>query len=134
MASWDEQVYADIDGEGETRNGIYLPRRGLSDVASGYTYTGEMEGSSTLHYLLGYRDGDDVVIGLERFEGSIGGHDGSCVLQHVGSHGDGAVRAQVTVVPGMGTGGLATLRGEADLVIAGHRDDGYELVLHYALD
>jgi hypothetical protein len=33
----------------------------------------------------------------------------------------------------MGTGGLEGLRGEADLAIAGHSDDGYELVLSYDL-
>ena len=39
----------------------------------------------------------------------------------------------VEVVPGMGTGGLEGLRGEAELKIAGHSDDGYELVLSYDL-
>ena len=37
----------------------------------------------------------------------------------------------VEVVPGMGTGGLENLRGEARLTIAGQSDDGYELVLSY---
>jgi Protein of unknown function (DUF3224) len=43
------------------------------------------------------------------------------------------VAARLEVVPGMGTGELATLVGEAELAIAGHRDDGYELVLAYDL-
>jgi hypothetical protein len=33
----------------------------------------------------------------------------------------------------MGTGELADLRGEAELTLAGHSDDGYELVLSYDL-
>ena len=33
--------------------------------------------------------------------------------------------------PGMGTGGLTDLRGEAEIVVAGHGENGYELVLGY---
>jgi hypothetical protein len=41
--------------------------------------------------------------------------------------------SRLEVVPGMGTGGLEGLRGEAELRIAGHSDHGYELVLSYDL-
>jgi len=68
---------------------------------------------------------------LERFEGSIGGHEGTCVFRHVGNQDKGSVSSHVEVVPGMGTGGLENLRGEGHLTIAGHSDDGYELVLSY---
>ena len=133
VSSWSEEVYADIDGEGTTAGETYYPTRGLSRAAVGYTYSGDIEGTSTLVYLMGYRDGDDLVIGLERFEGSIGGQEGSCVLRHEAVHDSTAVRGTVSVVPGMGTGGLERLSGEADLEIAGHSDDGYELVLSYDL-
>ena len=109
-----EEVYADIDGEGTTAGETYFPKRGLSRAAVGYTYSGDIEGTSTLVYLMGYRDGDDLVIGLERFEGSIGGQEGSCVLRHEAVHDATGVRGTVTVVPGMGTGGLERLSGEAD--------------------
>jgi len=55
------------------------------------------------------------------------------VLRHLGEQDAGSVRARLEVVPGMGTGALENLRGEADLVISGHSEDGYELVLHYDL-
>jgi hypothetical protein len=55
-------------------------------------------------------------------------------MRHVGEQDAGAVRDRLEVVPGLGTGGLTGLRGEADLVIEGHAEDGYELVLHYDLD
>ena len=54
--------------------------------------------------------------------------------QHLGQQDKASVSAHVQVVPGMGTGGLETLRGEADLTIAGHHDEGYELTLTYSLD
>jgi len=133
VSSWSEEVYADIDGVGTTAGETYYPQRGLSRATVGYTYSGEIEGTSTLTYLMGYRGGDDLVIGLERFEGSIGGHDGSCVLRHEAVHDAASVTGRLTVVPGMGTGGLEHLRGEAELRIEGHADDGYELVLSYEL-
>jgi hypothetical protein len=133
VSSWDEKVLTDIDGEGTTYGEVYYPKRGISHAEVGYTYNGEVEGTSRMVYLLGYRGGDDVVLGLERFTGSVDGHEGSCVFQHAGSHDSSSVRAHLQVVPGMGTGGLESLRGEAELLIEGHSEDGYELVLHYAL-
>lgn len=133
VASWDEKVLTDIDGEGTTYGEVYYPRRGISHAEVGYTYTGDLEGTSTMAYLLGYRGGDDLVLGLERFTGSVDGHEGSCVFRHTGTHDSASVRARLEVVPGMGTGGLENLRGEAELTIAGHSEEGYELVLHYDL-
>jgi hypothetical protein len=56
------------------------------------------------------------------------------VFRHVGSQDAGSVTAHLEVVPGMGTGGLQGLRGEAELRIAEHAEDGYQLVLSYDLD
>ena len=55
------------------------------------------------------------------------------MLRHIGTQDAGSVSARLEVVPGMGTGGLEGLRGEAELTIAGHSDDGYEIVLRYDL-
>jgi hypothetical protein len=128
VASWEEDVVTDIAGTGATP-----PERGIAEARVSYTYTGDLEGTSTLRYLLAYRGGDDVVLGLERVEGTLAGRTGSFVLRHEAVHGAGAVRGTLTVVPGMGTGELADLRGEAELTLAGHSDDGYELVLSYDL-
>ena len=131
ISSWDEKVVADIDGEGTTYGEVYYPKRGISRAEVSYTYTGQVEGTSSVSYLMGYRGGDDLVLALERFTGSVDGHAGSCVFRHEASHDSSSVRGHLEVVPGMGTGELANLRGEADLVIAGHSEDGYELVLLY---
>lgn len=134
VASWDEKVISDIDGEGTTYGEVYYPRRGISRAEVGYTYTGDLEGSSTAAFLMGYRAEDDLVLALERFTGSIAGREGSCVFQHTATHDSSSVRGTLRVVQGMGTGELENLRGEADVLIEGHSDDGYELVLHYDLD
>jgi hypothetical protein len=134
IASWKEQAYVDIDGEGTTAGDTYYPARGLTRAEVSYRYTGDLEGTSTLAYLIGYKADSAPVLGLEHFTGSVDGHDGSFVLRHVGTQDAGSVSAHLDVVPGMGTGALERLRGEADLLVAGHSDDGYELVLSYDLE
>jgi Protein of unknown function (DUF3224) len=135
VASWSEEVYVDIDeGEGTTAGDMYYPKRGLTRATVGYAYHGEVEGSSTLTYLIAYKADAAPVLGLEQFTGSIGGQEGSCVLRHTGSQDSGSVSAHLDVVPGMGTGGLTGLHGEAELTIAGHSENGYELVLSYDLE
>ncbi len=134
VSSWTEQTFADIDGEGTTSGEMYYPNRGVTRAEVTYTYTGDLEGTSSLVYLIAYKAGAAApVLGFERFEGSVDGHEGSFVLRHDGEQDAGSVRGHLEVVPGMGTGGLESLRGEAELRIEGHSEDGYELVLHYDL-
>ena len=131
VASWSESLVSDIDGEGITSGDAYYPLRGLTRAEVSYAYRGDIEGTGSLVYLIAYKRDAAPVLGLERFEGSIGGHEGTCVFRHVGSQDQGSVAGHLEVVPGMGTGGLEHLRGEADLSIAGHSDDGYQLVLSF---
>lgn len=133
VASWSESAYVDIDGEGTKVGELYYPKRGLSKAEVTYSYAGEVEGTGRLVYLIAYKADAAPVLGLEQFTGSIGGHEGSCVFRHVGSQDAGSVSARLEVVPGMGTGGLEGLVGEAELAIGGRSDDGYNLVLSYDL-
>lgn len=133
VTSWTENVVIDIDGEGTTSGDAYYPDRGVNRADVQYTYTGEIEGTSHLIYLIAYKSDAAPVLCFEHFEGSIGGNEGTCVFQHIGTQDKGSVSAHVEVVPGMATGGLTTLRGEAELLIQGHSDEGYELVLSYEL-
>lgn len=133
VASWSETAFVDIDGEGTTMGDTYYPKRGLTQADVAYRYTGGMEGTGTVRYLIGYQSGEAPVLGFERFEGSIAGQEGSCVFRHLGVQDAGSVTATIEVVEGLGTGGLAGLRGRAELRIAGESKDGYELVLDYAL-
>ena len=85
VASWTEEAYVDIDGVGTTTGEMYYPRRGLSPARVGYTYTGDVEGSSTLSYLIAYQPDGAPVLGMEQFTGSVDGHEGSCVFLHTGA-------------------------------------------------
>ncbi|MFZ5847364.1 MAG: DUF3224 domain-containing protein [Actinomycetota bacterium] len=133
VSSWSETTLVDIDGTGTRHGEVYTPTRGMSRVEAGYTYTGDLVGSSTMAYLLAYHPGSAPAFGLEHVTGSLEGREGSFVLRHVGEHDAEAVTVRVEVLPGMGTGELAGLRGEGQLRIAGHSEDGYELVLEYSL-
>jgi hypothetical protein len=144
VKSWDESVIVDIDGEGTEINGVTYPKRGFSRADTTYTYSGDIEGTGTVAYLISYNSptrgargeapkGFAPTSGFERFEGSIDGHDGSLVFQHLGDHDEQAVRATLHIVEGMGTGGLEGMTGEATVELAGHSDDGYDITLAYDL-
>lgn len=134
VSSWSENLVVDVDGEGTTAGGAYYPNRGVTRAEVGYSYSGAIEGTSMLTYLIAYKADAAPVFALEHFEGLIDGQAGTCVFQHIGEQDQGAVSARVSVVPGMGTGELRNLRGEAELRIAGHSDDGYEFALSYSID
>ncbi|NUR07189.1 MAG: DUF3224 domain-containing protein [Nocardioidaceae bacterium] len=134
VTAWQEETFVDVDGSGTTAGDAYYPDRGLSRAQVAYRYTGDLEGTSTAVLLIAYKADAAPVLGLEQFTGSVDGHEGSCVFRQVGEQDKGSVSTRLEVVPGLGTGGLEHLRGEAELRIAGHSDDGYELVLSYDLD
>ena len=130
-AGWDESVIEDIDGEGETKNGTYYPRRGVTTAKVTFQYTGDIEGTGTVAYLISYNPGFAPTSGFERFEGSIDGHDGSLVFQHAGDHDAEAVRAKLTIVEGLGTGGHEGMTGEPTIELSVHSDDGYQITQSY---
>lgn len=133
VKSWEETVIVDIDGESTEINGVSYPKRGFSRADTTYTYSGGIEGMGTVAYLISYGPGFAPTSGFERFEGSIDGHDGSLVFQHLGDHDEQAVRATLHIVEGMGTGGLEGMTGEATIELAGHSEDGYDITLNYDL-
>lgn len=133
VKSWDETIVADIDGDGVEMNGAYYPKRGFSRADVTYAYSGGIDGTGTVAYLVAYRDAAAPISAFERFEGSVDGHDGSFVLQHAGEQDANGVRATLTIVDGLGTGGLERMRGEATIDLAGHDDDGFDIELSYDL-
>jgi hypothetical protein len=112
MKSWDENPYLEMEG------GRKLTRASVSNA-----FSGDIEGESTLEYLMSYSDEETAYfVGLERIEGKIGDRKGSFVLQQTGTYEDATVKASWFVVPGSGTGDLAGLKGEGGFVWAGHEE------------
>ncbi len=111
IKTWDEKPYDEIDG---------APKLTRAKVTK--TYHGDIEGESTLEYLMMYRqDGTASFVGLERVVGSLGGRSGSFVLQHKGTFEGGKAKVEYFVVSGSGTGELSGLRGEGSFA-AGHAE------------
>ena len=111
LESWEEKPYNEIEG---------TPK--LTRVKVTKTYHGDIEGESTLEYLMMYRqDGTASFVGLERVVGSLGGRSGSFVLQHKGTFQGGTAKVDWFVVSGSGTGELSGLRGEGSFAV-GHAE------------
>jgi Protein of unknown function (DUF3224) len=112
LKAWDEKPYNELPGE------LKMTR---SSVA--YAYQGDIEGESTLDYLMVYReDGSGSFVGLERVIGRVAGRAGSFVLQHTGTFSKSDVIGTCVVVPRSGTGELVHLRGEGEISLSGHAE------------
>lgn len=109
VESWDEKPIHEKKG---------LPK--MSRVSARVSYRGDMEGEGLVEYLMSYReDGSAVFLGMERVQGGLAGYTGSFVLQHAGSFEAGAAKSTFSVVPGSGTGKLASLRGHGEYASTG---------------
>ncbi len=123
LKAWDEKPYNAVPGE------LKMTR---SSVA--YTYAGDIEGESTLDYLMVYRpDESGSFVGLERIIGQVAGRTGSFVIQHMGTFNKSEVDSTFFVVPNSGTGELIHLRGEGEIKLAGHAER-YPMVFQFELD
>jgi len=109
ITGWDEKTYEEIGGGAK-----------LTNAKVTQSYSGAVEGASSIEYLMSYTiQGIAHFVGLERVSGTVAGKPGTFVLQHAGTFSDGKARSTWSVVPGSGTGDLASLRGSGSYV-AGH--------------
>ena len=123
LKTWDEKPYNEVEGE------LKMTRTSVS-----YTYQGDIEGDSTLDYLMVYRpDESGSFVGLERIIGRVAGRAGSFVIQHTGTFNKTEVDSTFFVVPNSGTGELVDLRGEGEIKLAGHAER-YPMVFRFELD
>jgi hypothetical protein len=121
IKAWDEKPYD--EGQG-------LPKLTRASVAK--TFTGDLEGTGQLEYLMVYRtDGSAAFVGLERVVGRLGGMTGTFVFQRTGVFEGGQAKEAYSVVPGSGTGELQGLRGEGSSSV-GHGME-HPFVLTYEL-
>jgi hypothetical protein len=123
LKAWDEKPYNEVAGE------LKMTR---SSVA--YTYQGDIEGESTLDYLMVYRpDESGSFVGLERIIGRVAGRAGSFVIQHTGTFDKTDVHGTFFVVPHSGTGELTGLCGEGEMNLSGHAER-YPMTFKFNLD
>lgn len=109
IQSWDEKPYSEAQDQ---------PRLTRASVAK--TYTGDIEGSGQVEYLMMYRsDGSAAFVGLERVVGRIGDKAGTFVLQRTGTFDRGQAKESYSVIPGSATGDLQGLAGDGSSAV-GH--------------
>ena len=92
------------------------------------TFSGDIEGSGLIHWLMSYRsDKTARFVGLQRIDGSIGGRDGSFIVESTGDHDGSASHGIWTVVPDSGTGDLKGITGTGSFEAPGGMTVTYEL-------
>ena len=85
----------------------------LVEVRLTEIFVGDIEGTSPVRALQVLRDDKSAsLVSMQRFNGKLGGRQGSFVLQGAETVENGKIKASWFVVPGSGTGDLAGLRGE----------------------
>jgi hypothetical protein len=117
ITNWDEKPYGEGDG---------LPKLTRASVTK--KLTGDIDGESHIEYLMVYRpDGTATFVGIERVTGRIGDRAGTFVLQRTGAFENGLANETYAVVPGSGTGALATLTGQGKTSVGHGLEHPFEL-------
>jgi hypothetical protein len=100
VTSWDEKTVSESGASKITR------------TTMGQSCSGDVEGSSSSELVMYYQeDGTATIVGFLTIDGSIGDRSGTVVLRSVGGFDGSAATADLTVVGGSGTGGLAGVSG-----------------------
>lgn len=98
------------------------------EVAFGRTqitkrWSGDFQGESSGEMLtVGTGEGATMAAGYvaqERARGTLAGRSGTFVLQHLATAGRAGQRLEIEIVPGTGTGELASLRGVVEIDFSG---------------
>jgi hypothetical protein len=105
----------------------------LMELRLNETFTGDMDGESQVRALQVLRTGHSAsLVSMQRFRGTLGGRQGTFVLQGREVVDNGKIKATWFVVPGSGTGDLTGLRGEGGF--EGEFGKGSEGTLDYWFD
>ena len=115
---WEESSFSENEG---------APK--LTQARVSNDFHGDIRGSSDLVYVMTYlTEETGTFVGYEQVTGTLADRDGSFVLRHDGTFGDGSVRSALNVVTGSGTGALAGLSGEGEYIAThGQKQSPYAL-------
>lgn len=120
IESWEETEFS------KSETGPKLNRASVTQ-----TYSGELEGKSTIEYLMTtFKNGYSRFIGIEEVVGELEGRQGSFLLEHTGSHEDGVAKSSFKIIPNSGTGNLERIRGKGSYE-ATHEKSRFVLDYHF---
>lgn len=101
ITNWQEETYQDLAGQGK-----------LTQAKVSKTYTGRMQGTGEMTYLMAYHPNGTVdFTGVEYFSGSIDGKSGTLVLREQGQFEQGNARAEFEVLAGSASEQLVGVSG-----------------------
>lgn len=102
VESWNEETFKELGGDAK------LTRASVTG-----SLTGDITGTSETEWLMCYGlDGTARYVGLQRVDGSLGGKNGSFVVESNGNFDGGEAKGTWSVIAGSGTGDLAGLSGD----------------------
>src|SRR3990167_2708531 len=101
ITGWNEEPYSEGD------EGV---KQSYAKVSQ--SYTGAVEGTSSVHYLMSYQSaGSALFTGFETLTANIEGKNGTVVLQHNGAFEQGVASSSFVIVAGSGKEQLTGLTG-----------------------
>ncbi len=116
----------DAEPPHEDRDGVSLARAHITK-----TFHGDLTGASETDIITVHSGHPAAYAGIERFEGMLHGREGSFVLQHNAGGTNGVPWLTWKIVETTGTGELAGIRGEGQIIIG--PDGGHSYALEYEL-
>ena len=92
-------------------------------------YHGDLEGTGKGQMLTAGTavKGSGAYVAIEKFSGTLKGHSGTFVLQHMGTMTQNVPQLSVTIVPDSGTGDLKGIAGKMTITIAPGGKHSYDL-------
>lgn len=121
IASWDELPYS------ESPEGAKISKAKVRQ-----TYSGAIEGSSEIEYMLSYQDDKTATfVGYEKVSGSINGQPGSFKVHHNGRLNEGVASSSFVIVAGSGQGGFAGMTGTGLFRSKEHGQANYQMTVNY---
>jgi hypothetical protein len=125
--SWRDEPVADPGEDGATD-----PATKVGWVQLSKTFRGDLSGHSTVDMLSVLVAGEPAgYVAIERVSATLDGHSGRFVLQHAATANGPEQALRIEVVPRSGSGELAGLSGELEIIRA---DDGsHAYAFHYRL-
>jgi hypothetical protein len=100
----------------------------LAHASGAQAFSGDITGDGSVHWLSSYAaDKTAHLVGLQLIKGSVGGRNGSFVIEAIADHTGKSSRGSWTIVDGTGTGQLQGITGSGSFEAPGGPTATYEL-------
>lgn len=120
ITSWDETAYFESD-DGSKKSHAKITQ----------DYSGAINGSSELQYLMSYQSkASAVFVGFEMVTGEVNGKTGSFTIQHNGKFENGIASSEFSIVSNSGKGELKNIEGTGSFKSGESGKADYELAIN----